>query len=58
MTDGYVLAFSLAAGLLAATAAVAMATLPSLTRGHGGPARTAAVPTPPPRQLDEAFEGS
>ncbi len=30
LTDGYALAFSVAAGLLAATAAVAMATLPSL----------------------------
>ena len=32
LTDGYALAFSVAAGLLVATAAVALATLPSLAQ--------------------------
>ncbi len=34
LTDGYALAFSVAAVVLAATAAVAMATLPSLRRAR------------------------
>ena len=58
MTDGDALAFSLAAGLLAATAAVAMATLPSLRDITAAQRATAAVPTATALQLDEAFEGS
>ncbi len=58
LTDGYALAFSLAAGLLAATAAVAMATLPSRREVTAALRAGAAVQAPAPRQLDEAFEGS
>jgi len=58
LTDGYVLAFSLAAGLLVATAAVAMATLPSRREVTAALNAGAAAPTPLPRQLDEVFEGS
>ena len=58
LTDGYALAFSLAAGLLAATAAVAMATLPSRREVTAALSAGAAVPAPRPRQLDEVLEGS
>jgi len=57
LTDGYALAFAVAAGLLVATAAVAMATLPSmreLTRRVTAHQQAAA----PRLELDEAFEGS
>jgi MFS family permease len=58
LTDGYALAFALAAGLLAATAAVAMATLPSRREVTAALRATAASPTPAALQLDEAFESS
>ena len=55
LTDGYALAFGVAAGLLLATAAVALATVPSLRE-----TTRAAVAVPAedvlPLELDEAFE--
>jgi len=56
LTDGYALAFAVAAGLLVATAAVAMATLPSMreiTRRVTAHKEAAAAPR---LELDEAFE--
>ena len=53
LTDGYALAFSVAAGLLAATAAVAMATLPSM-REISAATRVARAVTTPTLELDEA----
>ncbi len=55
LTDGYTLAFAIAAGLLVATAAVAVVTLPSLRAiGRPGPAST--EQRPPQFELDEALE--
>ncbi len=53
LTDGYALAFSVAAVVLAATAAVAMATLPSL-RQIGEPVRVSEKATAKALELEEA----
>jgi len=53
LTDGYALAFSVAAVVLAATAAVAMATLPSL-RQLGEPVRASQEAAAPTLELEEA----
>ena len=53
LTDGYALAFSVAAVVLAATAAVAMATLPSL-RQLGVPVRASQMAAAPTLELEEA----
>ncbi len=53
LTDGYALAFSVAAVVLAATAAVAMATLPSL-RQLGEPVRAGQKAAAPSLELEEA----
>ena len=53
LTDGYALAFSVAAVVLAATAAVAMATLPSL-RQLGEPVRAGQEAAAPALELEEA----
>ena len=53
LTDGYALAFSVAAVVLAATAAVAMATLPSLRR-LGEPVRASQKAAAPTLELEEA----
>jgi EmrB/QacA subfamily drug resistance transporter len=61
LTDGYALAFAVAAGLLVATAAVAMATLPSmgdLTRRVAAHQEMPSETRAPHLELDEAFEGS
>jgi MFS family permease len=55
LTDGYALAFSVAAVLLVATAAVAMATLPSLRDIRAATSVSQEVTTPH-RELDEAYE--
>jgi hypothetical protein len=55
LTDGYTLAFSLAAGLLVITAAVALATLPSL-RTVNRAATAAPEVKLPALELDEALE--
>jgi hypothetical protein len=52
LTDGYTLAFTVAAIVLLVTAAVALATLPSL-RSIAPAAEAEPAPLP---QLDEAFE--
>jgi len=53
LTDGYALAFSVAAVVLAATAAVGMATLPSL-RQLGEPVRASQKAAAPSLELEEA----
>jgi EmrB/QacA subfamily drug resistance transporter len=53
LTDGYALAFSVAAVVLAATAAVAMATLPSL-RQLGVPVKASREAAAPTLELEEA----
>jgi EmrB/QacA subfamily drug resistance transporter len=55
LTDGYALAFGVAAGLLVATAAVALATVPSLRQTTRAVA-TARGEEVRPLELDEAFE--
>jgi MFS family permease len=55
LTDGYTLAFSIAAGILLATAAVALATLPSLRALNRSTAPQPAVRVPQ-LELDEALE--
>ncbi len=57
LTDGYALAFSVAAGLLVVTAAIALATLPSARDVLVS--TTVSRPVPVPHlELDEAIEGS
>ncbi|HEY1650541.1 MAG TPA: MFS transporter [Acidimicrobiales bacterium] len=57
LTEGYTLAFGVAAGLLVATAVVAMATLPSLRAiNQGAPAQPEV--RAPRLEFDEVFEGS
>jgi predicted MFS family arabinose efflux permease len=56
LTDGYSIAFAVAAGLLVATGAVAMATLPSLRDISRRVAAHQEVRAAPHLELDEAFE--
>jgi MFS family permease len=58
LTDGYALAFAVASGLLVATGAVAMATLPSLRAISRRVSAHQEMRAPAPHlELDEAFEG-
>jgi MFS family permease len=56
LTDGYTLAFGIAAGILVVTAAVAMATLPSLRTINRAAAASEPEVLIPPLELDEALE--
>jgi EmrB/QacA subfamily drug resistance transporter len=55
-TDGYSLAFSVAAGVLVATTAVALATLPSRREITRMASERRAASTPPRLELSEAYE--